>query len=108
MRNTSQLKKIENTNWKMCNNCNCDGYDRCSIVGYLPIGFCCAHCLLYNETHTCLSTKNKHLEEGESSKGLEGEFKLISSAIEGNLLKVVVENKGEEIPIYIDLKKHLE
>jgi len=42
------------------------------------------------------------------SKGPEGEFKLVSSSIEGNLLRVVVENKGKEIPIYIDLKKHLE
>jgi len=77
-------------------------------VGYLPIGFCCAHCFLYNETHTCLSTKTKYLEEGATSKGPEGDFKLISSSIEGSLLRVVVENKGEEIPIYIDLKKHLE
>ena len=92
----------------MCNNCNCDGYDRCSIVGYLPIGFCCAHCYLYNETHTCLTTKNKHIREEAPSKGLEGEFKLVSSSIEGSLLKVVVETKGEKLPIYIDLKKHLE
>jgi len=76
-------------------------------VGYLPIGFCCSHCFLYNETHTCLSTKTKHLEEETISKSPEGEFKLVSSSIEKNLLRVVVENKGEEIPIYIDLKKHL-
>ncbi len=92
----------------MCNNCNCNGYNKCSIVGYLPIGFCCAHCFLYNETHTCLSTKTKPLEESAISNGSEGEFKLISSTIEGSLLRVVIENKGEEIPIYIDLKKHLE
>ena len=105
MRKTSQLKnKIKN----MCNNCNCDGYDKCSIVGYLPFGFCCSHCFLYNETHTCLSTKTKHLEEGTIPKGFDGEFKLISSSIEGSLLRIVVENKGEKIPIYIDLKKHLE
>ncbi|MHA1510067.1 MAG: hypothetical protein ACTSO6_15370 [Promethearchaeota archaeon] len=77
----------------MCNNCNCDGYDKCSIVGYLPFGFCCSHCFLYNESHTCLSTKTKHLEE---------------DSIEGSFLRVVIENKGEEIPIDIDLKKHLE
>ncbi len=92
----------------MCNNCNCDGYDRCSIVGYLPIGFCCSHCFLYNETHTCLLTKTKHLEEKTTSKVSEGDFKLISSSIEGSLLRVVIETKGEELPIYIDLKKHLE
>ncbi len=92
----------------MCNNCNCDGYDKCSIVGYLPIGFCCSYCYLYNETHTCLLTKTKHLEEETISEVSEGEFTLISSSIEGNLLRVVIENKGKEIPIYIDLKKHLE
>jgi hypothetical protein len=92
----------------MCNNCNCDGYNKCSIVGYLPFGFCCSHCFLYNETHTCLSTKTKHLEENSVSKGIEGELKLISSSIEGSFLRVVIENKGEEIPIDIDLKKHLE
>jgi len=92
----------------MCNNCNCDGYDKCSIVGYLPIGFCCSHCYLYNETHTCLLIKTKLLEEETISKVSEGEIKLISSSIEGNLLRVVIENKGEEIPINIDLKKHLE
>ncbi len=92
----------------MCNNCNCDGYDKCSIVGYLPIGFCCSHCFLYNEHHTCLLTKTKHLEEGAVSESSEGEFKLISSSIEGSLLRVVIESKGEQLPIYIDLKKHLE
>jgi len=92
----------------MCNNCNCDGYDRCSIVGYLPFGFCCSHCYLYNEAHTCLSTQTKHLDKDSVSKSIEGELKLISSSIEGSLLRVVIENKGEEIPIYIDLKKHLE
>ncbi len=92
----------------MCNNCNCNGYNKCSIVGYLPIGFCCAHCFLYNETRTCLSTKTKHLKEGAISNSSDAEFKLISSSIEGSLLRVVVENMGKEIPIYIDLKKHLE
>jgi hypothetical protein len=53
-------------------------------------------------------TKTKHLEDETISKVSEGEFKLISSSIEGSLLRVVIENKGEEIPIYIDLKKHLE
>jgi hypothetical protein len=92
----------------MCNNCNCDGYDKCSIVGYLPIGFCCSHCVLYDETRTCLLTKTKYLEECAISKGPEVEFKLISTSIEGSLLRVVIDNKGQQVPIYIDLKKHLE
>jgi len=87
----------------MCNSCNCEAYEKCSIVGYLPIGFCCSRCVIYDEVHTCLSTKVKGAREEEK-----GEIKLISTSIEGKLLKVVIEKKGQEIPIYIDLQKHLE
>jgi len=37
----------------MCNNCDCENFDRCSIVGYLPHGFCCNSCDNYNEVHSC-------------------------------------------------------
>ena len=52
---------------KMCNDCHCDNYELCSIVGTQPIGFCCKKCDLYDELHTCLKAKmaiaqeNKHL-----------------------------------------------
>jgi len=92
----------------MCNNCNCDNYDKCSIVGYMPVGFCCSHCYLYNEQHTCLNTKTKN-PTGERIKLKPGEeIQPLSSSIEGGLLKVVIKKKDEEIPIYIDLQKHLE
>ena len=43
----------------MCNNCECDNYDKCSIVGNIPLGFCCPKCNFYNEEHTCLNSKMK-------------------------------------------------
>ena len=49
----------------MCQNCNCDFFDRCSIVGYMPIGFCCENCYLYDEYRTCLKSKTKGEEEKE-------------------------------------------
>ena len=92
----------------MCNNCNCDNYDKCSIVGYMPEGFCCSHCLLYNEQHTCLKTKTKRPEGDATPKAPEEELRPIDTSIEDGLLRVVIKKKGEEIPIYIDLQKHLE
>ena len=28
----------------MCNFCECDNIEQCSIVGKIPIGFCCENC----------------------------------------------------------------
>lgn len=92
----------------MCNNCNCDAYDRCSIVGYMPVGFCCEKCVLYNEQRTCLCAQSKHQKIETSSENSEEEMTPVETSIEGGLLRVVVKKKGEEIPIYIDLKKQLE
>lgn len=39
----------------MCNKCDCDHSDQCSIVGYLSYGACCAMCVHYDEAHTCPS-----------------------------------------------------
>jgi len=91
----------------MCNNCNCDNYDKCSIVGYMPVGFCCSKCILYDEKHTCLKTKSVRKESGALGEN-EDPLKPISTSIEEGLLKVVVEKKGKEIPIYIDLQKQLD
>jgi len=87
----------------MCQNCNCDFFDRCSIVGYMPIGFCCESCFLYDAHTTCLKSKSKSKEEIEV-----GDIKLISALIEGQLLKVVIEHQEkEEKTLLIDLKKYL-
>ena len=86
----------------MCNNCNCDNFDQCSIVGYLPVGFCCSNCYLYDEAHTCLKTKTKYA----TSEGTEI-IEPISTTIEGGLLKVEIKKKGKKVPIYIDLQKQL-
>jgi len=93
----------------MCQNCNCDFFDRCSIVGYMPVGFCCENCYLYDEYNTCLKSKTHSKAEVEEKADLLGEIKLISASIEGELLKVKIEHMDEkEKTLYIDLKKYLQ
>ncbi|MHA1291346.1 MAG: hypothetical protein ACTSQJ_01610 [Promethearchaeota archaeon] len=41
----------------MCNQCMCENYDRCSIVGYMPRGFCCSKCDFYSEENKCSRLK---------------------------------------------------
>jgi len=82
----------------MCNNCNCEAYDQCSIVGYMPVGFCCTKCYLYNEVHTCLESRTK----GKVSK-----IEPVSATIENGVLKVVVRKDDKEVPLVIDLDKQL-
>ncbi len=86
----------------MCKNCNCENFDQCSIVGFLPVGFCCSMCVLYDTIQTCLKTKTKY----ETPEGAE-KIEPISATIEGGLLKVEIRKKGKKIPIYIDLQKQL-
>ena len=93
----------------MCNNCNCEAYDRCSIVGYMPVGFCCSKCQLYDEQHTCLNTKTSRKETmSEEEKEKMEELRPVSTTIEDGILKVVVGKKEKKKEIYIDLQKHLE
>lgn len=82
----------------MCNNCNCEAYDQCSIVGYMPVGFCCTKCYLYNEEHTCLNSRTK----GKVSK-----IEPVSATIVDGVLKVVVMKDEKEVPLVIDLDKQL-
>lgn len=91
----------------MCKNCSCDNYDKCSIVGYMPIGFCCSLCYLYDEHNVCLNVSKKR-DNFTSTTPLRSKIKLISASIEGDLLKVIIDQEGSEIPLYIDLKKYLE
>lgn len=93
----------------MCQNCNCDFFDRCSIVGYMPIGFCCENCYLYDEYQTCLKSKTKREEEKEPRIERVREIKLMNASIDGELLKVRITQMGEkEKTLLIDLKKYLE
>jgi len=93
----------------MCQNCNCDFFDRCSIVGYMPIGFCCENCYLYDEYQTCLKSKTKVEEEKEPRIESVREIKLLNASIDGELLKVRITQTGEkEKTLLIDLKKYLE
>ena len=43
----------------MCNGCDCENYEKCSIVGYLPVGYCCPKCFYYNDEHECLTLSMK-------------------------------------------------
>jgi len=93
----------------MCKNCNCDFFDRCSIVGYMPVGFCCENCYLYDKYKTCLKSKTNGKVEVEEKADNLGEMKLISASIEGELLKVIIEHIDEkEKTLFIDLKKYLQ
>jgi len=39
----------------MCNQCQCsnDMYDRCSIVGWMPINMCCDQCVGHENRNSC-------------------------------------------------------
>jgi dihydroneopterin aldolase len=74
----------------------------------MPIGFCCEKCVLYDAAHTCLKNKTKRSERDRIEESAEERMELLSTSIESGLLKVKIKKKGEEIPIYIDLQKHLE
>ena len=39
----------------MCNHCDCGQgmAEQCSILGSMPIGFCCENCIGYENRHTC-------------------------------------------------------
>jgi hypothetical protein len=92
----------------MCQNCNCDFFDRCSIVGYMPIGFCCENCYLYDKNRTCLHSKSKTKEEEKPGTKVIEKIILHSATVEGELLKISISQKDvEEKTIYIDLKKYL-
>ncbi|MBD3254849.1 MAG: hypothetical protein GF383_07135 [Candidatus Lokiarchaeota archaeon] len=50
----------------MCNYCDCENYEKCSIVGNIPIGFCCPNCKYYDGKGTCLNSKNKTITRMKS------------------------------------------
>ncbi len=89
----------------MCNNCNCDNYDQCSIVGYLPVGFCCSKCYLYNEQRTCLSAQSKKPKKISQTQA--EKITPIETKIEAGMLKVIIEKDGKKVPLVIDLKQQL-
>lgn len=37
----------------MCNQCECENEQLCSIKGYMPHGSCCEKCINYNKKHSC-------------------------------------------------------
>ena len=73
----------------------------------MPIGFCCSKCNLYDDTHTCLKTLTKR-KTGINKKVEISDLHPISTSIENGILKVVIEQAGKQIPIYINLQKQFE
>ena len=68
----------------MCNYCECEEIDKCSILGSMPLGFCCPKCINYNEAHTCINYKMRTQDK----------IKSISEKIEA--LRGAMSEKGEE------------
>ena len=60
----------------MCNYCECEEIDKCSIIGGMPLGFCCPKCINYNEAHTCITynmrTQDKIKSISEKNEALRG------------------------------------
>lgn len=92
----------------MCNNCNCGNYELCSIVGNMPVGFCCSKCELYDKARTCMKMKTKRRSTTTETIGMDN-IEPVSAEIKDGILQVdlVVGEGDEKIPIYIDLKKQL-
>ena len=86
----------------MCKECSCDNLEKCSIIGFMPIGFCCENCNLFIDE--CLCENIKEITQLEIT---EKEIKLIHALIEGENLKVVIEQGGKRIPLHFDLSKFL-
>jgi hypothetical protein len=71
---------------------------KCSIVGFMPQGFCCSHCYLYDKEKTCLKSQMK--QEVKIHK-----IQPLDVSIKNGVLKVTIEQNNEKFPIYIDLEK---
>ena len=86
----------------MCKECSCDNIEKCSIVGFMPIGFCCEKCMLFVDE--CLCENVKEVTKSEIS---DKKIKLILANIEGENLKVVIEQGEKRIPLHFNLSKFL-
>ena len=73
---------------KMCNKCDCENYDRCSIMGTLPIDFCCSMCFHYSTTEKC---------ESSSTSVVERSFSVLPKSF---CLKAKESARFEEIELY--------
>lgn len=50
----------------MCNSCDCENSDQCSIVGYQPKSACCSLCANWDEAHSCVNYQTMLAECTES------------------------------------------
>jgi len=92
----------------MCKNCDCDFIERCSIVNFLPVGFCCENCNLYDAIKKCIKSEESSKVVDKQDTDEVEDLKLINATIENDLLKVTISEKGGSgKTIYINIKKHL-
>ena len=85
----------------MCKHCDCDNIEKCSIVGYMPIGYCCSLCNHYEENQACIH------EPEEEVLPTDVKIKLIKSEIKNNEIFVKIEKDGREFQLKIDLRPYL-
>jgi hypothetical protein len=73
----------------------------------MPIGFCCSKCNLYDDTRTCLKTLSKRKTDVNKRTELI-DLHPISTSIEDGILKVIIAQGDNQIPIYINLQLQFE
>jgi hypothetical protein len=73
----------------VCNSCQCENYEKCSIVGQIPIGFCCPQCSYYIDGTACERLKEKvqkraksHKKEIEVAQKILKKFKISNEKLE--------------------------
>ncbi|MHA1669693.1 MAG: hypothetical protein ACTSV5_03845 [Promethearchaeota archaeon] len=78
----------------MCNQCKCsnDMYDRCSIVGSIPINFCCEQCVDYENRHSC-----EHYQLESSKLDPKKHINVVTTNMENR-----TEKKSEEVTLIIN------
>ena len=78
----------------MCNQCQCsnDMYDRCSIVGCMPISFCCDQCVGHEIRHSC-----EHYQLDYSKMDPKKHITVVTTNMENTTVE-----KSEEVTLIIN------
>jgi hypothetical protein len=71
----------------------------------MPVGFCCENCILFRKEHACVNISP--ILDSKKSKTITSKIKLIHASIEGEKLKVIIEQNGKRIPLHFDLNEFL-
>jgi hypothetical protein len=84
----------------MCNHCDCSQgmQDHCSILGNMPIGFCCENCIGYENRLTC---KNYVIYAAKYVSGNVDHLKIVSEA----KAEQQVKEKADKVTLLINKKR---